>query len=245
VVEEAAHVAMPQKVQQKEWRKSLAHVLQQKAQEHCGEGTPDEACLLELGWYTKEVIVLYVECERCRWKECHVEENREQGVISDRQKWCGCQKRKETEIACPKRGKVQQSGTWAGALEGIAKEEGRQREVRQTFKILREVWLNIGIEKINTHKGIIVKVLLDSGATGMFMDKRTAAKHGFMLQKLERPIIVRNVDGTNNSRGAITYQVEVNMYYKGHIKRIRIDVCNLGKMEVILGIPWLQAHCYQ
>ena len=105
--------------------------------------------------------------------------------------------------------------------------------------------MNIGIEKINTHKGITVKVLLDSSATGMFMDKRTAAKHGFMLQKLERPIMVRNVDGTNNSREAITYQVEVNMYYKGHIKRIRIDVCNLGKMEVILGIPWLQAYCYQ
>ena len=59
-----------------------------------------------------------------------MEKNREQGVISDRQKWCGCQKRKETEAACPKKGKVQQSSAWAGAPEGAAKEEGRQREVR-------------------------------------------------------------------------------------------------------------------
>ena len=29
---------------------------------------PDGACLLELGWYMKEVIVLYVECGRCRQK---------------------------------------------------------------------------------------------------------------------------------------------------------------------------------
>jgi len=36
--------------------------------------------------------------------------------------------------------------------------------------------------------------------------------------------------------------VEVNVYYKGHIKRMRIDVCNLRKTEVILGILWLQAH---
>jgi len=78
---------------------------------------------------------------------------------------------------------------------------------------------------------------LDSGAMGMFMDRRTAEKHGFRLQKLERPIIVRNVNGTNNSRGAITHQVEVNMYYKGHIERIRMDVYDLGKTEVILGIP--------
>jgi len=65
--------------------------------------------------------------------------------------------------------------------------------------------LNIRIEKLNTHKGVTVKVLLDSGTTGMFMNKRAAAKHGFMLQKLKRPIKVRNVDGTNNSEEAITH----------------------------------------
>jgi len=108
--------------------------------------------------------------------------------------------------------------------------------------MLRKVWLNIGIEKIDTHEGVAVKVLLDSSAMGMFMDKRTAAKHGFTLEKLKRPIMVRNVDGTNNSRGAITHQVEANVYYKGHVERMRMDVCDLGKMEVILGMPWLQAH---
>ena len=49
----------------------------------------------------------------------------------------------------------------------------------------------------------------------MFMDKKTVAKHKFKLQKLERPIMVRNMDETNNSGGAITYQVEANVYYKG------------------------------
>jgi len=108
--------------------------------------------------------------------------------------------------------------------------------------MLKEVWLNVGVEKLDTHKGVTVKALLDSGATGMFMDKRMAARHGFKLQKLERPIMVRNVDRTNNSGGAITHQVEVNVYYKGHVKRIRIDICDLGKTEIILGMPWLQAH---
>jgi len=95
------------------------------------------------------------------------------------------------------------------------------------------------VEKIDRHKGVMVKALLDSGAIEMFMDKRIVAKHGFRLQKLERPIMVRNVDGTNNSGGAMTHQVEVNMYYKGHIERMRMDVCNLGKTKVILGMPWL------
>ena len=108
--------------------------------------------------------------------------------------------------------------------------------------MLREVQLNIRVEKLDTYEGIIVKALLDSSAIGMFIDKRTAAKNGFKLQKLERSIPVRNVDRTNNSRGAIIHQVEVNVYYKGHVERIKMDICNLGKTEVILGILWLQAH---
>ena len=108
--------------------------------------------------------------------------------------------------------------------------------------MLREVWMSIGVEKLDMHEGVTVKALLDSGATGMFMDKRMVARHGFKLQKLEKPIMVRNIDGTNNSRGAITHQVECNVYYKGHIERMRIDVCDLGKTKVILGMPWLAAH---
>jgi len=102
--------------------------------------------------------------------------------------------------------------------------------------------LSIRVEKLDTHEGVTVKAPLDSGATEMFMDKRMAAKYGFRLQKLERPIMVRNVDRTNNSRGAITHQVEVNVYYKSYVERMRMDVCDLGKTDVILGMLWLQAH---
>ena len=67
-------------------------------------------------------------------------------------------------------------------------------------------------------------------------------RHRFRLQKLERPIVVRNIDRTNNSAEAITYQVEVNVYYKSYVKRMRMDVCNLGKTDIILGMLWLQVH---
>jgi len=78
----------------------------------------------------------------------------------------------------------------------------------------------MGVEKIDTHKGVMIKVLLDSGTTEMFMDRQTAAKHRFKLQKLERAIAVKNIDRTNNSREAITHQVECNVYYKGHMERM-------------------------
>ena len=69
------------------------------------------------------------------------------------------------------------------------------------------------------------------------MDKMMVARYRFKLQKLERLIMVRNMDGTNNSRGAIIYQIEANVYYKGYVERMRMDVCDLGKTEIILGMP--------
>jgi len=35
-----------------------------------------------------------------------MKENRGQGMTSNRQKWCGCQKRKEIKATCPKEGKA-------------------------------------------------------------------------------------------------------------------------------------------
>ena len=32
------------------------------------------------------------------------------------------------------------------------------------------------------------------------------------------------------------------MFFKEHVERARMDICNLGKTEVILGIPWLIVH---
>ena len=102
--------------------------------------------------------------------------------------------------------------------------------------------MNIRVEKIDMHEGIMIKALLDSSTMGMFMDRQMAARHRFKLQKLERLLIVKNVDGTMNSGGAITHQVECNVFYKGHVERIRMNICDLGKMEAILGMPWLVAY---
>jgi len=80
--------------------------------------------------------------------------------------------------------------------------------------------MNVSIERIDTHEERTVKVLLDSRAMGMFMSKSLAQKGEYRLIKLDQPLQVRNVDGTSNSRGAITHEVEVNMFYKGHVERV-------------------------
>jgi len=70
---------------------------------------------------------------------------------------------------------------------------------------LREVWLKVGLEKLESHEGMVVKVLLDSGVTGLFMDTTFAKEKGFKIEKLKKPLLVRNVDGTANTEGAIMH----------------------------------------
>ena len=102
---------------------------------------------------------------------------------------------------------------------------------------MREVMVKIGLERIDMQEGITVEALLDSGATGLVMSSEFARKQGFKLKKLERPMQVRNVDGSFNKEGPIENTVEVNIYYKGHVERMEIDVIGGQKWSVILGMP--------
>ena len=50
---------------------------------------------------------------------------------------------------------------------GLKDDTEGAREVRCTLWPLREVWMKVGLEKLNTHEGVTVKALLDSEATGI------------------------------------------------------------------------------
>ena len=73
-------------------------------------------------------------------------------------------------------------------------------------------------------KEIMVEALLDSGATGLVMSLEFARKQGFKLKRLERPMHIRNVDGSLNKEGPIEYTVEVNIYYQGYRERTEINI---------------------
>ena len=90
--------------------------------------------------------------------------------------------------------------------------------------LLREVIVKIGLERIDTQEEITVEALLDSGTTGLVISSEFVRKQGFKLKKIERPIYVRNMDGTLNKEGLIENTVEVNIYYQGHRESTEIDV---------------------
>jgi len=105
--EETVHVAKPREVQQG-WRRSSIEELRKRAEEHYSKEVPEEAQLLELGWYTLEIIVTYNEYRGCGRKESYVEDNRGQGVLQDRKFWCRCQGKRKGRAAQPREAKAQQ-----------------------------------------------------------------------------------------------------------------------------------------
>jgi len=107
---------------------------------------------------------------------------------------------------------------------------------------LREVTVKIGLKQEEEEEGIIMEALLDSGATGLVISEEFAKKNNFKRMKLERPVYVRNVDGTLNYAGPIVDTVEVEILFKGHKEKTSIDVIGGQKWSVILGMSWLGHH---
>ena len=110
---------------------------------------------------------------------------------------------------------------------------------------MREVTVKIGLERLDIQEEITVEVLLDSGATRLVMSSEFTRKQGFKLKKLERPMQMRNVDGSFNKKGLIENTVEVNVHYKGHVERTEIDMIGGQKWSVILEMPWLVHHNHE
>ena len=81
----------------------------------------------------------------------------------------------------------------------------RVRDMWHTLWPLREVWMKVGLEKLENHKGVAVKTLLDSEATGLFMNTTFAKEKGFKMERIKNSLIVKNVDRTINVGGAITH----------------------------------------
>ena len=66
----------------------------------------------------------------------------------------------------------------------------RVRDMQYILWLLREVWIKVGLEKLENHEGVAVKALLDSRATGLFMDTAFAKEKGFRMERLKNPLLV-------------------------------------------------------
>ena len=113
-------------------------------------------------------------------------------------------------------------------------------DLRRSFTMEHEVTVPVCIRRpLNT---IEVDALLDSGATGCFVDKSWALDQCLQLSKLVKPVPVLNVDGTRNQEGDITHYVLLTVSIGKHAEKLWCAVTCLGKVPLILGHTWLRKH---
>jgi len=102
--------------------------------------------------------------------------------------------------------------------------------------------LLVEIETTDTSELHSVKALLNSGATGSFIDRDFVCLKGINTRTLSCNIPVFNVNGSPNKAGQISEVIDVLLRYKTHSKRMLLAVSGLGKQSLILGYNWLKDH---
>jgi len=87
-----------------------------------------------------------------------------------------------------------------------------------------------------------IKALLDSRATGSFIDRDFVCLKGINTWTLSHNIPVFNVDSSPNEAGQISKVIDIVLCYKTYSERILLAISRLGKQSLILGYNWLKNH---
>jgi len=104
------------------------------------------------------------------------------------------------------------------------------------------IMLPIHLKTMDTMEETSTEAMVDTGATGDFIDQDFVTQAKLPTCKLSQLIQVYNVDGTLNEAGSICEVVNMIMTYDRHSERILLAVTHLGKQSMILGFTWLDKH---
>jgi hypothetical protein len=121
--------------------------------------------------------------------------------------------------------------------------EGKKQErvIIRSTNLEQEIFVKVSL-KTDTHDQVDIKALLNCEATVVLIDREFVRRNGLKMHALPHPIRVFNVDGSPNSAGPITEEIDLMISHKGHRERVTFKVTNLGKTNVILGQFWLHKH---
>jgi len=98
------------------------------------------------------------------------------------------------------------------------------------------------LKTTDTMEEASTEAMVDTGATGDFVDQDFVNQAKLPTRKLSQPIPVYNVDGMLNEARSIHEVVDMIMTYDGHSERILLAITWLGKQSMILGMTWLNKH---
>jgi predicted aspartyl protease len=107
---------------------------------------------------------------------------------------------------------------------------------------LNSLYLWVEVESTDNQRKYGVRMLVDSGATGLFIDQEYVKSNQIPTRKLSQVVLIYNVDRSPNQDGAISEVVDLLLQYNGHSERALLCVTGLGKQNLILGHTWLKDH---
>src|SRR5258707_8077398 len=104
--------------------------------------------------------------------------------------------------------------------------------------------LNIQVEltSLTFLTSISTSALLDSRATGMFINQSFVQKHQLETTPLPQPILVHNINGSPNENRSVMEEVHITLHFRCHSKRAHLMVANLRQQMVIIGHSWITLH---
>lgn len=106
----------------------------------------------------------------------------------------------------------------------------------------RSLKLKVELVTKDTQETHAITALLDSGATGCFIDVAVVDRLKLTTHPLACTIPIYNVDGTRNETGGVSAVVEAVLHYDRHSEQASFAVTSLGKESMILGYTWLKEH---
>src|SRR6266446_3785266 len=125
--------------------------------------------------------------------------------------------------------------------------QSKERKATPTIYVLSKNSphsLNIQVEltSLTSLMSVSTSMLLDSRATGMFINWSFVQKHQLETTSLPQPILVHNVDGSPNENRSVMEEVHITLHFGRHSKRAHLAVANLRQQTVIIGHSWLTLH---
>lgn len=98
--------------------------------------------------------------------------------------------------------------------------------------------VNIDVQFSQKKVSVRANAMVDSGATGIFIDKDFCRHHGITTVKRNRPTRLILFDGSKAD--LITHQVRGRITVNGIDQDLVFEVTRLSTYPIVLGLPWLK-----
>ena len=103
----------------------------------------------------------------------------------------------------------------------------------------RQIWIPFYILRNSHTQDIYTRTFLNCGADINCIDYNFAWRNRIPLKKLEKPLLVNNVDRSPNEAGMIKHSVILFIRMGGIVHKEEFHAIKCGKDNIIPGLPWL------